>query len=498
MSDLETLSDGRYHVIEPLGAGGSAVVHLVEEAATEALWAAKEHRLRAAPDWKVWELFERGARVLRRLDHPGIPRFKELLRDEAGEPRLWLIEEYIPGDNLRDLVAREGALSIAESCRIGRAVLSILGYLHALTPPVVHRDVKPSNIIHRPDGSLALVDFGAVQEVLHQHTLGGSTVVGTFGYMPPEQYMGKAEPRSDLYALGVTLVYLLTGRAPDAFEVRDMRPRFEDALRARIGSGPRSQRLASTLRRLIEPRVEKRVATAHEASRALGAFVDEVPRKKSPTDPRSDIHAALEALIAAHPPSPDGEPDAGGDSRKLRCPGCGSPMTEREMGRYTTLIDVCYACQGLWVDRGELEELAPRPMYVTSDLVSLRKEVNAWRQRSARASAIVYRRCPICQEVMSRRNFGRVSGIIIDECHHGSFLEASELPRIQAFVAAGGLEITDAKDKQDKARKEAHERTLRDMVERRERRSSGHGKARIDANIGGILNTLGSLFGRKD
>jgi serine/threonine protein kinase len=93
--------------------------------------------------------------------------------------------------------------------------------LHARVPPVLHRDIKPANVILRPDGAPALVDFGAVRTVFRTAEEGGSTVVGTFGYMPFEQYMGQASPASDLYALGATLLHLITGRGPSEFATGD-------------------------------------------------------------------------------------------------------------------------------------------------------------------------------------------------------------------------------------------------------------------------------------
>src|SRR6185503_314055 len=100
-------------------------------------------------------------------------------------------------------------------------LLGVLDYLHSRVPPVLHRDIKPANLIVRPDGSIARVDFGAVRNVFRSPDEDGSTVVGTHGYMPYEQYMGQASPASDLYALGATLLHLITGRGPSEFATRD-------------------------------------------------------------------------------------------------------------------------------------------------------------------------------------------------------------------------------------------------------------------------------------
>src|SRR6185295_14519102 len=101
-----------------------------------------------------------------------------------------------------------------EILRFLRDASGVLDYLHGRAPPVIHRDIKPNNVIRRPDGSFAIVDFGAVRDRLRPE--GGSTVVGTFGYMAPEQFQGRALPATDVYALGATAIAMLTGEEPEA------------------------------------------------------------------------------------------------------------------------------------------------------------------------------------------------------------------------------------------------------------------------------------------
>jgi len=133
----------------------------------------------------------------------------------------YLVMEYIAGTSLEQRIEEGAGLDPAALLRLALGLLDILEYLHARVPPVLHRDIKPANVILRPDGAPALVDFGAVRTVFRAAGEGGSTVVGTFGYMPFEQYMGQASPASDLYAVGATLLHVITGRGPSEFATGD-------------------------------------------------------------------------------------------------------------------------------------------------------------------------------------------------------------------------------------------------------------------------------------
>src|SRR5439155_11901035 len=114
-----------------------------------------------------------------------------------------LVQELMPGRSLAEIV-RGGGLSQAQMMGWFEEILHVLDYLHRRAPPVIHRDVTPKNIILRPDGRAALVDFGSVQAALRAGQMVSSTAAGTFGYAPLEQFVGHAGPRSDLYGLGMT------------------------------------------------------------------------------------------------------------------------------------------------------------------------------------------------------------------------------------------------------------------------------------------------------
>lgn len=137
-------------------------------------------------------------------------------------------------------------------------ILEILVYLHSLTPPVVHRDIKPQNIIRRDDGQVYLVDFGAVQDTYYTTFMRGSTVVGTYGYMAPEQFRGQAVPATDLYGVGANLLFLLTHRSPTELPTDGLKIDF----RSRVEI---SEEFADWLEKMLEPDVEDRFTSAEEA-----------------------------------------------------------------------------------------------------------------------------------------------------------------------------------------------------------------------------------------
>ncbi len=175
--------------------------------------ALKELLFATVPTIEQVEAFEREAKLLQQLDHPAIPRFVASFSEGTGLGlRLYLAQQLVPSDSLQSRVGHR-PFTAAEAIQCAEALLEVLRYLHQRTPPLLHRDLKPANVIQRPDGTLALVDFGSAR-ILSSTVTHGATLVGTFGYMAPEQLGGTVSTRSDLYALGATLVTLLTGKPP--------------------------------------------------------------------------------------------------------------------------------------------------------------------------------------------------------------------------------------------------------------------------------------------
>ena len=274
--DLSPLIGERFEVMHLLGRGAQGRTFLARDRRSGEEVALKELDLSQADDWKAIELFDREAQALRHLEHPGIPRYVDAFHqsDDEGSERFFLAQEFVEGSDFENLVKEGATYTEAEARDILRQVLEILVYLQERSPPVVHRDIKPSNLIRRPDGTVALIDFGAVQSVLPD-SQGGSTIIGTSGYMPVEQLMGRAVPATDLYALGATAIHLLSRRHPAELPVERMALQFRPFVNI-------SDRFADYLERLVEPHVEQRFPTARQALQAL-LTLDQIPQ--SPSSP---------------------------------------------------------------------------------------------------------------------------------------------------------------------------------------------------------------------
>ncbi|MBL8974680.1 MAG: serine/threonine protein kinase [Myxococcales bacterium] len=255
---------GRYRVVKPLGRGSFGHTYLaVDTAAGGREVALKQLRAEGEGGWKALELFEREAAALRSLRHHGIPEIFDHLQETAdGVAIAYLVMEYVAGPTLELRIEEHAGLDPAALLRLALGLLDILEYLHARVPPVLHRDIKPANVILRPDGAPALVDFGAVRTVFRTAGEGGSTVVGTFGYMPFEQYMGQASPASDLYALGATLLHVITGRGPAEFATGDGVVEVPPDL-------PGGPVLRAVLARLLAPTASARYQSARAVREAL-------------------------------------------------------------------------------------------------------------------------------------------------------------------------------------------------------------------------------------
>lgn len=210
-----SLQNGRYSINAQLGVGGqgTAYVALDNERGVGETVVLKEFILPVYVDINVrrksLEKFEHEARILQQMDHPQIVKLIDFfIEDHRG----YLVLEHIDGASLREVVIAEGALSEGRVTDLALQMCTMLEYLHSLTPPVVHRDFTPDNLILRKDGTLKLVDFNVAQQTESTQT---GTVVGKHAYLPPEQFRGQPEPRSDIYAMGATLFYLLTGQDPE-------------------------------------------------------------------------------------------------------------------------------------------------------------------------------------------------------------------------------------------------------------------------------------------
>ena len=247
----------RFEIVERLGEGGQGTTWLAEDRQTDRMVAVKQLALGEADDWKAVERFEREVDALRRVDDPAIPSFIDAFHDD----HFFLVRDYVEEEDLEELVARGETFSEEDARSLAEELLRILDYLHGLEPPIIHRDIKPANILIDPEAHVHLVDFGAVHSIISDEA-GGSTMVGTSGYMPVEQMMGRAVPPTDLYALGATLVRLLSRRELVELPMERMRLQYEKY----VDISPGFQQFID---RLLAPYPDDRFASAAEASEAL-------------------------------------------------------------------------------------------------------------------------------------------------------------------------------------------------------------------------------------
>ena len=205
--------DGRYRIGKVIGVGGMGRVYLANDTRlANRPVAVKEMMVgEGLQEQKAVEDFAREARVLAPLSHPGIPNLIDYFAERG---RHYLVMEYIAGGDLQGWLDKRGAgarVPEQQVKRWAREILDVLRFLHSQNPPIVYRDLKPGNIMIDQNGRAMIIDFGIARFLPPG---GRGTQIGSVGYAPPEQYLGKLEPRSDLYSLGATIHHLLTGRDP--------------------------------------------------------------------------------------------------------------------------------------------------------------------------------------------------------------------------------------------------------------------------------------------
>lgn len=253
----------RYRILNVLGEGSSGITYRAEDVQSGQQVALKALSLRCMGDWKAMELFEREARVLAQLDHPAIPRYQDYFQLDTEYDRAFcIVQQLVEGRSLAELVQTGWRSTESEVRRIAEQILEILIYLHSLTPPVIHRDIKPQNLIRQANGQIYLVDFGAVQHTYYSTLMRNSTVVGTFGYMAPEQFCGQAGAATDLYSLGATLLFLLTHRSPAELPTDRLKLNFRSRIQV-------SLMFADWLEQMLEPDLNDRFPSAQAALTAL-------------------------------------------------------------------------------------------------------------------------------------------------------------------------------------------------------------------------------------
>ncbi len=279
-----------YRVLRALGEGGQTRARLVERVDEPgSRLVLKLLRMEHVDDWKQVELFERQVATLAALDHPGIPRLVDRIVEDGRTAGI--VETLVDGHTIAQQIAEHGPVSPERFERVLRECLDILAYLHRQVPPVLHRDINPKNVMLGRDRAW-IIDFGSVR-------VGGRTdmtSVGTFGYMPPEQIMGRAQTASDMYGLGMTMVSLAerrdvgdlpvdasTGQVDAKALLRNVEPRVRNVVLA-----------------MIQPGLAERLADPMEALARLDAkHVPAVAEPRAIADPTAQTRRGALVLGAA-------------------------------------------------------------------------------------------------------------------------------------------------------------------------------------------------------
>jgi serine/threonine protein kinase len=297
-----------YTILNLIGRGGMGAVYRASRVSDSTVWALKEMRpqgeLSAEDRAESRQLFEREALLLKSLSHPSLPIVVDLFEHD-GRPTM--VMEFVPGQTLEDRIRDANApLLKKDAVGYGIQLCRVLHYLHTQNPPIIYRDIKPSNVMLTPEGVLKLIDFGVART--HKEGKKKDTVaMGSAGYAPPEQYgKGQTDARSDVYALGATLLHLLTNLPP--VPLQTPQPGSINRLNPSV-----DQRTEAVVIRAMDLSRERRFASCAELEQALlacldGPYIAPTPRPVAAAPPLPA--PAPQQIPAARPVTPAPAPAA--------------------------------------------------------------------------------------------------------------------------------------------------------------------------------------------
>ena len=234
MLEMGSLVDGKYKILNKIGQGGMSVVYLAMNERANKQWAIKEVRKDGVQNFEV---VKQGliaeTEMLKKLSHPNLPSIIDVI---DGDGTFLIVMDYIEGRHLESVVKEYGAQSQEDVIEWAKQLCDVLSYLHSRKPPIIYRDMKPSNVMLKPDGKVMLIDFGTARE-FKENSVADTTCLGTQGYAAPEQYggHGQTDARTDIYCLGATLYHLLTGHNPgeppyEMYPIRYWNPELSSGL----------------------------------------------------------------------------------------------------------------------------------------------------------------------------------------------------------------------------------------------------------------------------
>lgn len=273
MLEIGSLVDGKYKILNKVGQGGMSVVYLAMNEKANKQWAVKEVRKDGVLDFEsVKQGLVAETDILKKLSHPNLPSIIDVIDTDES---FIIIMDYIQGNSLNKALEEFGAQPQENVIEWAKQLCDVLGYLHSRQPPIIYRDMKPANIMLKPDGNVTLIDFGTARE-FKEKNLADTTCLGTVGYAAPEQFggMGQTDARTDIYCLGATLYHLVTGMNPcePPYEIKPIRE-----INPTLSSG-----LERIIQKCTQRDPKDRYQSAAEMMYALEHYneIDDIYRKK--------------------------------------------------------------------------------------------------------------------------------------------------------------------------------------------------------------------------
>lgn len=234
MLEIGSIVDGKYKILRVVGKGGMSVVYQAVNEKANKIWAIKEVRKDGVQNFEVVKqnlIVE--TELLKRFNHPNLPSIIDVI---DGDGTFLIVMDYIEGNSLSKALETSGAQSQEDVIEWSKQLCDVLGYLHSRKPPIIYRDMKPSNVMLKPDGNVSLIDFGTARE-FKSSSVEDTTCLGTQGYAAPEQYggHGQTDARTDIYCLGATMYHLVTGHNPstppyEMYPIRQWNPMLSSGL----------------------------------------------------------------------------------------------------------------------------------------------------------------------------------------------------------------------------------------------------------------------------
>lgn len=300
MAELGKVIADKFEIVRLVGEGGMSRVYLAMDKKLNKQWAIKE--IKAAHNAEEQELIRESlvteANMMKQLDHPALPRITDLLNEDG---TLFVVMDYIEGEPLSRIIKDQGAQSQDDVIEWGEQLCDALDYLHTRNPPIIYRDMKPSNVMLKPDGTVKIIDFGIAREYRLEKEqaeegalrLDDTTMLGTKGYAAPEQFggLGQTDARTDVYCLGATMYHLLTGQSP-AEPPYTMHP-------IRQVNSAFSPGLEKIITKATQQNPEKRYASCAEMLYELERYntADDAHRKKLQTKWRAFVGVCVGAAL---------------------------------------------------------------------------------------------------------------------------------------------------------------------------------------------------------